>query len=253
MWVGVVRGWTACASAATAPVVAGYRGRVARRGTCGDFVGPLPPLLRTALTAGRSDAVPAVPAKPCPLPLQRLPVVSTAALPTGWVGRPVRGVRGGPAVARQPTVLAWRALRVGCRRRVCLCTVLRRARLSACRHHGTCRCVLVATMRAVAGRTWRPYGEGGRWEAVRRRMLWGVGRVRRQWGLAGRWTGGAWLDRCFSGPLWGMLVVFSGHFDGVFCGTWDVPGGGASSRACLGAVPWTFRRRRLGGHAFRAV
>lgn len=200
---------------------------------------PPPPPLCTALTASRSDAVPAVSAKPCPLPPQRCPVLSAVALPAGWVGRPVRGVRGGAAVARQPTVLGWRAFRVGRPRLTCLCAVLRRARLSVCRHHGTCRCVLVATMRAVAGRTWGPSAKGGRWESVRR-MFWGVGRVRRQWGLAGRWRGGVWLGRCFSGPLWGMLMAFSGPLMGLPGAHGTYPGDGASSRACPGAMPWTF-------------
>lgn len=42
-----------------------------------------------------------------------------------------------------------------------LCTVLWRACLSACRHHGTRRCVLFATMRAVAGTAWSGLVGGG--------------------------------------------------------------------------------------------
>lgn len=203
------------------------------------------------MTAGHSDAVPAVPAKPCPLPPQRFPVVSAAALPAGWVGRPMRGVRGGATVSLQPTVLAWRAFRVACPRLACLCTALRRARPSACRHHGTCRCVLVAAMRTVAARTWRPSGERGRWEAGRR-MFCGVGRVRRQWSLAGRWRGGAWLDHCFSGPFWSMLMACSGSLMDLSGALGTYPEDCASSRACPGAMRWTFRRRRLSGNAFRA-
>lgn len=98
-------------------VVGGSRDRVAPRCTCGDFVAPPSPPVRSSLTR-RSDAVFSVPAQP--------PSPSCATVSGGahrcfpcrvavTAGAPCRGA----AVARQSTGLAWCSFPDGCRRRAC--------------------------------------------------------------------------------------------------------------------------------------
>lgn len=129
-------------------VVAESRDRVAPLGTCGGFVGPSLPVRRALSRC--SATVSAI--------STQLSSPSCAAVSGGFhrrfplhLGVTSRARCGGGScrtaidhsgVTQFPRRVAPSRL---------LCIALRRARLSACHHHGACRCVLVATMRTVAG------------------------------------------------------------------------------------------------------